>query len=76
MQTKTNFQFTQENAKGIISKLRPVGPLQEIKIDSKPVQIVSHCKCLGVSIDQDLSWHQHVKETCNSFSAKLKKLSY
>ena len=58
----------------IISKRRIIGPLQEITINSQTVEVVTHCKCLGINIDQDLTWHQHVKETCKSFSAKLKKL--
>ncbi|MEO0684754.1 MAG: reverse transcriptase domain-containing protein [Cyanobacteria bacterium J06649_11] len=58
----------------IISKRRFIGPLQEITINSQPVEVVAHCKCLGIHIDQNLSWHQHVIETCKSFSAKLKKL--
>ena len=61
----------------IISKRCIIGPLQEITINSQPVEVVTHCRCLRINIDQDLTWSQHVKETCKSFSAKLKKtLSY
>ena len=59
----------------ILSKNPFIGPLQNIiKVDGKSVECVQSTKCLGVIIDHQLSWGDHISETCKNFHAKIKKL--
>ena len=45
----------------IISKQRFISPLPKIEINGKSIAVVKASKCLGITIDQDLSWEAHVK---------------
>ena len=58
----------------IISKQRLIGPLPKIEINGKSIAVVKASKCLGITIDQDLSWEAHVQSTSKNFSGKIKKL--
>ena len=40
----------------------------------KQIKVVQHSKCLGVAIDSNLSWDEHVKNASRTFSAKVNKL--
>ena len=58
----------------IISKSKFIGPIQNLNIKGRPVNIVESSKSLGITIDNKLSWNQQTDKTCKNFSAKLKKL--
>lgn len=58
----------------IISKQRFIGPLPKIEINGKSIAVVKASKCLGITIDQDLSWEDHVQSVSKNFSGKIKKL--
>ena len=58
----------------IISKQRFIGPLPKIEINGKDIAVVQSSKCLGIAIDQDLSWETHVEIISKNFSGKIKKL--
>ena len=59
----------------ILSKNPFIGPLQNIiKVNGKSVECVQSTKCLGVIIHHQLSWGDHISETCKNFHAKIKKL--
>ena len=38
------------------------------------IEVVNNYKCLGITIDHNLSWETHTSKICKSFSAKRKKL--
>ena len=42
-----------------------------IKIKNIPIQHVSHVKFLGVTIDENLSWNQHIGAICNRLSKNI-----
>ena len=58
----------------IISRKKFIGPLPQVSISGKHIEVVNKCKCLGITIDQNLSWETHTSNICKSFSAKIKKL--
>ena len=58
----------------IISRKKFIGPLPQVSISGKHIEVVNKCKCLGNTIDQNLSWETHTSNICKSLSAKIKKL--
>ena len=58
----------------IISKKRFVGPLMNVELCGKSIEIVRSSKCLGVTLDDELKWDDHVQNVCKSFSQKVKRL--
>ena len=58
----------------ILSKNRFIGPLKNIEICGKSVDIVNSTKCLGVTIDDELKWDAHIQKASKRFSVKVKKL--
>ncbi len=58
----------------ILSKNRFIGPLMNLEICGKSIDVVSFTKCLGITIDNDLKWDTHVRKITKSFSLKVKKL--
>ena len=57
-----------------MSKKPVFGPFPPVTIADKPVNFVLKSKCLGVTIDSDLSWHDHTNDVCSKFNAKVKML--
>ena len=51
-----------------------VGPLQAVSLGNSVVTQVKSTRCLGVEIDSDLTWNDHVKELIKSFLQKLNLL--
>ena len=51
-----------------------IGPLPSITIDGTHVKIVNSTKCLGINIDNRLTWDVHTQKVSKSFSKKLKNL--
>lgn len=58
----------------ILSKSKFIGPMPKLEVKGKEVKIVKSSKCLGLTIDNNLSWDLHVSHVCRSFRAKIKKL--
>ena len=51
-----------------------IGPLKPLKLGGDFIQYISSTACLGVTIDDKLSWSQHIKSICLSFNTKVKML--
>lgn len=58
----------------ILSKQKFIGPLPDVKINNNSIKITDKTKCLGVILDNKLSWGPHTEMVCNAFSNKLKNL--
>ena len=43
-------------------------------LGNKVVKFVTETRCLGVVIDNQLSWHSHVESVCKSFGQKVNEL--
>ena len=59
----------------ILSKKLFVGPLMNVELCGKSIEIVRSSKCLGVTLDDELKWDDHVQNVCKSFSQKVKRLN-
>ena len=59
----------------IISKQRFIDLLPKIEINGQCIiiAVVKASKCLGITIDQELSWEAHIQSTSKNFSGKIKK---
>ena len=57
-----------------ISKIPFIGPIRLLTIDNKPINCVSSSSCLGVKLDNKLSWSPHIKMANSNFNAKISKL--
>ena len=60
----------------LLSKSKFIGPLQKICLGPNELSFVSKATCLGIHIDNKLSWSQHVKSLSKRFSARVKKLKH
>ena len=60
----------------LLSKSKFIGPLQKICLGPNELSFVSKATCLGIHIDNKLSWSQHVKTLSKRFSARVKKLKH
>ena len=49
-------------------------PLFEIKVDNMPLQLVSHYKYLGVTLDSQLNYNKHVQRVISNVTIMLKQL--
>ena len=58
----------------IMSRVRMIGPLPPVTLNGTTIEIVKQTKCLGLIIDDDLTWSAHVDWICKRFYSKLKKL--
>ena len=60
------------NPKLCLSPLRNfVGPLPCLRYGNRTIEYKVWCKCLGLTIDNRLSWQEHTKNVCDSFSKKV-----
>ena len=55
----------------IISNQVFVGLLTCLRYGNSTIEYTVSCKCLGVTIDNRLSWQEHTKNVCDSFSKKV-----
>ena len=55
----------------LLSKQRFIGPLLPLKYGEKFIEFKTSCKCLGVTIDSNLSWQEHTKSLLKSFNKKI-----
>ena len=60
----------------LLSKSKFIGPLQKICLGPNELSFVSKATCLGIQIDNKLSWSQHVGTLSKRFSARVKKLKH
>ena len=58
----------------LMKRTKFIGPLQKIDIKGQEIKVVRSCNCLGIIIDDELSWDTHVRKITKSFSSKVKKL--
>ena len=62
-------------SEAMILSINPfIGPLKPLKLGENFIQYISSTACLGVTIDDKLSWSQHIKSICVSFNSKVKML--
>lgn len=57
-----------------ISKKRFIGPLPNFTLKGESIEVSSRVKCLGLTIDNNLTWSDHVLNSMKNFRSKLKKL--
>lgn len=55
----------------IISRSVFIGPLPALRYGTKTIQLKSSSKCLGLTIDNKLSWQDHIRNVCHLFNKKL-----
>ena len=63
----------------ILAKQQFIGPLQPLHFGPGFVKLVNSTRCLGVTLDNKLSWHSQVDVVKASFSKKigaLRRMSY
>jgi len=59
-----------------LSKASFIGPLPKITLGPNELNFVTKVTCLGVQLDNKLSWTPHIKSLCKRLSARLKKLKH
>ena len=55
----------------IISRSSFIGPLPALRYGTMTIELKSSSKCLGLTIDNKLSWQEHIRNVCNLFNQKL-----
>ena len=63
----------------LLMKTPFIGPLQPLYYGSEYIRFVATSTCLGVVIDQKLSWYAQVAQACKNFSKKvgaIKRMGY
>ena len=55
----------------IISRSNFIGPLPALTYGTKTIELKSSFKCLGLTIDNRLSWQDHIRNICKLFNKKL-----
>ena len=48
-----------------------IGPFQELRYEEKSIDLVNSTRCLGVEIDNKLSWSSHIDKLRKSYTKKL-----
>ena len=51
-----------------------VGPLRPVLFGEKQLRVVTTAKCLGVTIDNNMTWKNHITKVSNQYNAKLSHL--
>ena len=57
-------------------KAKFIGPLQKICLGPNELSFVSKATCLGIHMDNKLSWLPHVNSLSKPFSTRVKKLKH
>jgi len=55
----------------IISRSIFIGSLPALRYGTKTIELKSSSKCLGLAIDNKLSWQDHIRNVCKLFNRKL-----
>ena len=58
----------------VLSTTPFIGPLKHLKWGEDTIRYMSSTNCLGVTIDDKLSWSQHIALARSAFNAKVKML--
>ena len=58
----------------IISSRNIVGPFQPIRSEDHIVKFVTESECLGMTVDNRLSWWSQVKNASSNLNKKVKQL--
>ena len=58
----------------IITNKKFVGPLNMVKLGENDIEVVANSKCLGVTIDDKISWKAQVVNAAASKSKRIKQL--
>ena len=58
----------------IISSRNIVGPFQPIRLEDHTVKFVTESECLGMTVDNRLSWCSQVKNASSGLNKKVKQL--
>ena len=58
----------------IISKRKFIGPIQNVAMNGRDLEIVESQKVLGVTIDNSLNWKAHFDKVLKHFRTKIKML--
>lgn len=57
-----------------MSRKQFIGPYPHFKLNENTISVTSSTKCLGLIIDNKLSWNDQVHKVCKDFRSKVKKL--
>ena len=60
----------------IISHRDFAGPLKPVWLGTSIINYVTPSTCLGITIDNKLSWNKQLSKVTTSFNSKLKELSW
>ena len=55
----------------LLSTTPLIGPLQELRYEENRIDFVNSTCCLGVDIDNKLSWSPHIDKLCKSYRKKI-----
>lgn len=55
----------------LLSRRAFIGPLPQLKSGQNFLKFTDTAQCLGLAIDRQLSWNDHVQIVCKSFNKKL-----
>ena len=58
----------------IIKAATFAGPLRLVLFGEKQLRVVTKVKCLGVTIDNNMTWKDQISKVSNSYNAKLSQL--
>ena len=58
----------------IITNKKFIGPLNKVKLGEDDIEVVAESKCLGVTIDEKISWKTQVVNATANMSKKIKQL--
>lgn len=58
----------------ILNRKKLVGPLQGVFLNKKPINYVAKSKCLGMTLDDKVSWKSHVQNVSKCLGQKIKSL--
>ena len=53
-----------------------IGPLQQISLGGCSVKLVTSSRCLGVQLDHELKWDNHLNSLIKSYTKKLSLLTW
>ena len=57
-----------------ISRKKFIGPLPRFQLNEQDINVTESVKCLGITIDNKLSWSNHVSNIMKNYRSKVKKL--
>ena len=75
MVQKQQADHTYRKSEAMILTHKPFcGPLNPVMLGNKVLDFVTEAKCLGIIIDNQLSWLSHIELICMSFGKKVNQL--